>query len=278
MIKARKSLGQNFLIDRSVSRRIIESVAPQTSDLIIEIGPGVGALTEMLARQSGYVAAIEIDDRLVEELRAKIAAPNLAVIKADALGIDWIDLISSARAAMRELTGADAARVRVVANLPYYISTAIIERMIGLGGLLHDMTLMLQDEVVERIASGPGTKDYGYLSVLVQFYCEARKLFTVPPDAFKPAPRVNSAVVRLAVRGEPVARVADARRFFAVVKAAFAQRRKTILNNLKAAAPALGIEGPVAEAIERAGIDPRRRAETLTVEEFASLHGALSRE
>ena len=147
--------------------------------------------------------------------------------------------------------------------------------MIGLGNLIYDMTLMLQDEVVERIASGPGTKEYGYLSVLVQFYCEARKLFVVPPDAFKPAPRVNSAIVHLKVRDNPLARVADERRFFAIVKAAFAQRRKTILNNMKAAAPVLGIQRPLAESLERAGIDPRRRAETLTIEEFAAVDNAL---
>jgi 16S rRNA (adenine1518-N6/adenine1519-N6)-dimethyltransferase len=275
LIKARKSLGQNFLVDVSVARKIVDSVAPRQSDLIIEIGPGTGALTGPLAKESGYVVAVEIDARLIEDLRKKLSATNITIIEADALDVSWLELISSARASFKALNGVEARRVRVVANLPYYISTAIIERLIGARAEFFDMTLMLQDEVVERISSNPGRKEYGYLSVLVQFYLEARKLFLVPSDAFKPAPKVISAVVHLAVRDMPIVKVVDERRFFAVVKAAFAQKRKTILNNIKAAAPALGVTRSVAECLERAGIDPRRRAETLTIKEFASLDDAL---
>jgi 16S rRNA (adenine1518-N6/adenine1519-N6)-dimethyltransferase len=275
LIKARKSLGQNFLVDAGVSRKIVDSVAPRQTDLIIEIGPGTGALTELLVKESGHVVAVEIDARLIEDLQKRLDATNLTLIEADALEVSWIELISSGAAAFKDLTGAEARRVRVVANLPYYISTAIIERLIGARTKLFDMTLMLQDEVVERISSSPGRKEYGYLSVLVQFYSEARKLCAVPPDAFKPAPKVNSAVIHLAVRDKPIVKVVDERRFFSVVKAAFAQRRKTILNNIKAAAPMLGVSRSIAVCLERAGIDPRRRAETLTISEFASLDYAL---
>jgi 16S rRNA (adenine1518-N6/adenine1519-N6)-dimethyltransferase len=275
LIKARKSLGQNFLVDAGVSRKIVDSVAPRQTDLIIEIGPGTGALTGLLVKESGYVVAVEIDPRLIEDLRKKLNASNLKIIEADALDVNWHELISSARAAFNESGGGEAQRVRVVANLPYYISTSIIERLIGARSELFDMTLMLQYEVVERISSDPGRKEYGYLSVLVQYYLEARKLFVVPPGAFKPAPKVNSAVVHLAVRDKPVVKVVDERRFFSVVKAAFAQKRKTILNNIKAAAPVLGIKGHIAEGLERAGIDPKRRAETLTITEFASIDAEL---
>jgi 16S rRNA (adenine1518-N6/adenine1519-N6)-dimethyltransferase len=275
LIKPRKSLGQNFLVDAGVSEKIVASVAPRLTDLIIEIGPGTGALTGLLVKESGYVVAVEIDALLIEDLRKKINAANLTIIEADALELNWHELISSARSAFKNLNAADAQRVRVVANLPYYISTAIIERLIGARTELFDMTLMLQDEVVDRISSDPGRKEYGYLSVLVQFYTIARKLFVVPPGAFKPAPKVTSAVVHLAVRDKPLVKVVDERRFFSVVKAAFAQKRKTILNNIKAAAPALGVSRPVAGCLERAAIDPKRRAETLTIKEFASIDAEL---
>ena len=277
MIKARKSLGQNFLTDELVSRRIVDIVSPRSSDIVIEIGPGTGALTRLLAERGGYVVAIEIDARLIEELRRTMGASNLSIIEADALTVDWNSLLDDATDAWRNLhqVPSDTPRIRVVANLPYYISTPIIERLIGLRSRLTDMTLMLQKEVVDRIASKPGSRDYGYLSVLVQLYCEAMKLFEVPPSAFKPAPKVQSAILRLNVRERPAVDVSDEKRFITLVSAAFAQRRKTISNNLKAAAAMLKFNRPIEQALEQSGIAPERRAETLTLEEFGALYHAL---
>lgn len=276
MIRAKKSLGQNFLSDPHIARRIIDSVAPQPTDLIIEIGPGTGALTRMLTESAGWVLAIEIDTRLVNELRRKVFADNLSIIEADALDANWEELIQAARESWQSRTRrTDQARVRVVANLPYYISTPIIERLIALRGRLFDLTLMLQKEVVERIASAPGTRDYGYLSVLVQYHCVARKFFEVPPAAFRPVPKVQSAILHLDVRERPAIEVTNETRFFAFVRAAFAQRRKTILNNLKAAASTLHYTEEIDIALRAADIEPQRRAETISLEEFAALYRAL---
>ncbi len=278
MITAKKSLGQNFLVDTRVSQRIVESVAPTVDDLIIEIGPGTGALTRLLAARSGHVVAVELDARLVEELSRSFDDPHLSIIHRDALAIDWQRFIGEKLEELKLTPAAPLRRVRVVANLPYYISTPIITRLIQAHKHIVDMTLMLQKEVVDRITAPPGGREYGYLSVLVQLYCQATKLFDVPPSAFKPAPKVLSSVVRLVSRERPAVEVSDELRFIAVVSAAFAQRRKTLANNMKAAASILKPERPYLEAIEAAGIDPKRRAETLSLDEFGSLYRSLYNE
>ncbi|HZM90181.1 MAG TPA: 16S rRNA (adenine(1518)-N(6)/adenine(1519)-N(6))-dimethyltransferase RsmA [Blastocatellia bacterium] len=275
MIKAKKSLGQNFLTDNRVARNIIDAVSPRSTDIVIEIGPGTGALTRMLAEQAGYVAAVEIDARLADELRRLVTADNLSVLTADALTVDWVNLITSVKTTVKSRNRDAEPRARIVANLPYYISTPIIERLLSLGGEVFDMTLMLQKEVADRITTGPGGRDYGYLSVMVQYYCIASKCFEVPPSAFSPAPKVQSAVIKLTVRERPAVEVADKVRFFAFVRASFAQRRKTILNNLKAASSILEFSTPLETALEAASIAPLRRAETLSLEEFALLAGQL---
>jgi len=268
LIRAKKRLGQNFLTDHRVARQIIDAVSPRPDDVMIEIGPGTGALTGMLARRSGHVVAIEIDASLVEELRRTVSARNLSIVNADVLKLDWERTIEDARSRIVDVA---STRVRVVANLPYYISTPIIERLLSPGRGLFDMTLMLQREVADRIVSEPGNRAYGYLSVMVQYYSLASKLFDVPPSAFTPSPKIWSAVIRLLVRERPAVEVADEEEFFALVRAAFAQRRKTIRNNLKAAATALEFRSPVESALEAASIDPHRRAETLSLVEFAEL-------
>jgi 16S rRNA (adenine1518-N6/adenine1519-N6)-dimethyltransferase len=280
LIKAKKSLGQNFLTDQRVARRIVDSVSPLPADIVIEIGPGAGALTRMLVERSGFVEAIEIDERLADDLRRSLRAENLSIVTADALNLDWSKLIANANKKAHALgpAGQPKMRVRIVANLPYYISTPIIEKLLSAGRTLFDMTLMLQKEVADRITTGPGSKEYGSLSVMVQYYCLASKLFEVPPSSFTPAPKVQSAVIRLAVRRDPAVEVADEARFFALVRASFAQRRKTILNNLKAAAGVLGFSQPLEAALEAASVAPQRRAETLSLEEFAALSMALDRE
>jgi 16S rRNA (adenine1518-N6/adenine1519-N6)-dimethyltransferase len=327
MIRAKKSLGQNFLIDGRVVNRIIQTVSPLTSDVIIEIGPGTGALTVPLARQAGFLVAIEADARLVNRLQSLIESSNARIVGADALSVDWDSLIDSALAEYGELSRGESLkypyvtteaigppmeiatgqrtsdvspRMRVVANLPYYISTAILQILLEHKSRFHDFTLMLQDEVVDRIASGPGSGEYGYLSVLAQYYCEVEKLFEVPAASFKPAPKVQSAVVQLTVRDTPPILVEDEARFFSLIKVCFAQRRKTLLNNLKAASPALRLPtglsdadslphppleatdigtisstGGIESALLQAGIDPRRRAETFSLDEFASIYAAV---
>ncbi len=255
----------------------MDAVSPQPRDLIIEIGPGRGALTGLLADRAGLLVAVEIDSRLAGELRDKVTGERVTIIEADALKIDWAELIERAAVALQRPGNPDEStpRARVVANLPYYISTPIIERLIEARRSIMDMTLMLQSEVVDRITSEPGGRQYGYLSVYVQLYCEARKLFEVKPSAFRPAPKVRSAVVRLAVRDRLPIEAADEAEFLRVVRVAFAQRRKTISNNLKAAASSLRFACPIEAALERAGIAPTRRAETLSLAEFDALYDAL---
>jgi 16S rRNA (adenine1518-N6/adenine1519-N6)-dimethyltransferase len=273
VIRARKSLGQNFLTDHQIARRIIDAVSAAPTDAIIEIGPGKGALTAMLLRGSGHVVAVEIDARLVEELRRTTKTEDLTIIAADALNLNWDEIIDNAKSKVNASVGPGEAsgRVRIVANLPYYISTPIIEKLLSLRRRIFDMTLMLQKEVADRITSEPGGKEYGYLSVMVQYYCVATKLFEVPPSAFTPEPKVDSAVIRLRVREEPAVKVADERKFFALVRVCFAQRRKTILNNLKAAGASPLFTRDVQLALEAASVAPQRRAETLSIMEFAAL-------
>lgn len=277
MIKAKKSLGQNFLTDHQVARRIVDAVSATRTDTIVEIGPGTGALTGMLAKRSGHLVAVEIDARLAEGLRRTIVAENIKIVTADALILNWNELIDDAKSTLKLSPEADEAlsRVRIVANLPYYISTPIVEKLLSFRRRILDMTLMLQKEVADRITSEPGGKEYGYLSVMVQYYCVATKLFEVPPTAFTPEPKVDSAVIRLRVREQPPVEVSDERRFFALVRACFAQRRKTVLNNLKVAAASQPFSRDVQVALEAASVAPQRRAETMSLAEFAGLCEAL---
>lgn len=271
MTRAKKSLGQHFLTDKRIAARIVELVSPRADDLVIEIGPGSGALTELLAEQSDKVVAVEIDPHLAAELSRRVITGNVQVINEDALTLDWKGLVSS-------MVGDGPRRVRVVANLPYYISTAIMQRLIRLGPSLLDMTLMLQEEVVDRIVSEPGGKQYGYLSVLVQYRCSARKVLRVPPSAFRPRPKVWSAVVRLDVRAVPAVEVRDEDGFFTFVRSCFSQRRKTILNNLKVVLRNASTADVIEAALAAAGVGSGRRPETLSLEDFAMLFRSLGHE
>jgi 16S rRNA (adenine1518-N6/adenine1519-N6)-dimethyltransferase len=254
----KKHLGQNWLVDRRYAERIVAAVAPTPSDLVVEIGPGPGALTDLLVPRAGHTLAIEIDPRMLAPLAERHSPEQLTLVGADVLEIDLSTAIRDAIAAHPGLV-----RARVVANLPYYISSPVVAHLIDHRRSLTDVTIMLQREVVERLTARSGGKEYGALTVLVAMYCEAERLFDVPPSAFRPAPKVRSSVVRLSVRPSPAVAVPDERRLFTIVRAAFAQRRKTLENNLKAA----GFAG-LARA---AGIDPGRRAETLDLTEFAAL-------
>jgi 16S rRNA (adenine1518-N6/adenine1519-N6)-dimethyltransferase len=253
----RQALGQHFLRDGGIARSIVDLVAPTSRDLVVEIGPGEGALTAELARRAGHVTALEVDRDLAARLRAR-GLGRLEVLDADARTWDYAALVRP-----------DGGRVLVVGNLPYSVGKPILEALVTARTAIDEMALMLQREVAERLAAPPGNKVYGSLSVLTQLYCDVRLALRVPPDAFRPPPKVDSAVVHLRVLAGPRVPLRDERRFHAVVRAAFGQRRKMLANALAA-----GLSLPLEAARERAttaGIDPRRRAETLTIEEFAAL-------
>lgn len=262
--RAKKKLGQNFLADERVISRIVDAFAPHADEAVIEIGPGRGALTSHLVERAGRVIAVEFDRELLPLLEERFGARgNFSLIEADALTVDFCSIISPAREA------------RVVANLPYYISTAILQKLIEERACLTEMVLMLQREVVERITAKPGTHERGYLTVLVEAYCEAETLFDVAPGSFRPPPKVWSTVVRLSLRERIKVNVIDEKLLWKIVSVGFAQRRKTIFNNLRHAPAGLsaGIEsaGGVAHVLEAASIEASRRAETLTLEEWARL-------
>jgi 16S rRNA (adenine1518-N6/adenine1519-N6)-dimethyltransferase len=268
MLRAKKSLGQNFLMDESVVARIVRAVAPRADETLLEIGPGHGALTARLLEGAGRVVAVEYDRELVFELGERFGErKNFRLVEGDALVHDLCALV------------APAAVARVVANLPYYISTAILQRLIEQRRCLSEMVLMLQSEVVERITAPPGTSERGFLTVLVEAYCEAEKLFEVAPGAFRPVPKVWSTVARLSVRPDDAVLIKDERLFWRLASAGFAQRRKTIFNNLRAAGGELRAlldeSGGTTATLARAEIEPQRRAETLSIEDWARLTRAI---
>jgi len=258
IIRAKKSLGQNFLRDPHYLNRIADAAQVGPGDQVLEIGPGLGHLTTVLTQRAQKVLAIEVDDRLIPLLQDGFGTvPNFELLHADALEYDY---------------GSLKGRWKVVANLPYYISTPIIQKLIVHREKFISLTLMLQKEVAERIASPPGGKEYGYLSVLVQFYTVPRIEFKVPPGSFTPRPEVDSIVITLTLRQRPAVVVKDEAFFFRVIKAAFSQRRKTLRNALKQ------LEAPqdkMASVLSSTCIDLERRAETLTVEEFGKLSDCL---
>lgn len=266
-MKAKRSLGQNFLVDTHYQQRILNAVQPRASETLIEIGPGHGALTEGLVASGASVLAVELDQELIPVLQHQFAAHgNFRLLAADALKVDFCAAIAPATSA------------RVVANLPYNVSTPIIQHMLVQRRCLRELTVMLQREVVERMTATPGGKEYGVLSVLVQFYCEAVQLFDVPPGAFRPIPKVWSSVVRLTVHETPVVMVQDETLFIELVKVLFSQRRKTIYNNLRAGRTRLGLadEAAIETVLTAARLDPRRRGETLTLTEIAALADQVS--
>lgn len=257
-IRAKKSLGQNFLRDPHYLTRIADAAQVGADDQVLEIGPGLGHLTRVLASRARRVLAIELDDRLIPHLQSEFASlPNVELVHADAMEYPY---------------GALSGRWKVVANLPYYISTPIIQKLITYREIFISLTLMLQKEVAERIAASPGGKEYGYLSVLVQYHTEPKIAFKVPPGAFVPKPEVDSCVITLTIRDTPAVAVKDEAFFIRIIKAAFSQRRKTLRNSLKQ----LDLPQEKMDAVfPGTGIDLARRAETLTVAEFGKLADAL---
>ncbi len=254
--RARKRFGQNFLRDEGVIHGIVAAIRPREGEHLVEIGPGMGAMTEPLLEACKAMDAVELDRDLIPGLRTQFALQGgLTLHNADALKFDFCALADDERP------------LRVVGNLPYNISTPLIFHLLAQSHCIQDMHFMLQQEVVNRLAAEPGGGDYGRLGIMVQYHCRVEKLFTVPPEAFTPPPKVHSAIVRLTPYDTPPLPVKDEKSLSQVVTTAFQQRRKTLRNNLKKL-----LDG---DTIESLGIDPGRRPETLSLEEYVRLADAL---
>jgi 16S rRNA (adenine1518-N6/adenine1519-N6)-dimethyltransferase len=256
---AKKHLGQHFLHERGIISKIVQAVDPQPGDRLVEIGPGQGAITFPLLDRHGELTVIEFDRDLIFPLtEAARAHGTLEVIHRDVLTVDFTALAHN---------GGEGARLRLVGNLPYNLSTPILFHALEHAAAIRDMHFMLQKEVVDRMAAGPGSKVYGRLSVMLQAYCHVTPLFDVPPGAFRPPPKVDSAVVRMVPRDPATIGVRDHAKFEAVVRDAFGQRRKTLRNALSQQCDAA--------AIEAAGVRPDARAEQIDVADFVRLANSL---
>ncbi len=253
---ARKRFGQNFLIDPQVIADIVNAVAPRRTDCVVEIGPGLGALTDPLLKRLDHLHVIEIDRDIIVRLKQRHSPDKLTIHEGDALSFDFAAL------------GQDSTtRLNIVGNLPYNISTPLLFHLAGFASYVFEMHFMLQKEVVERMVARPGTSAYGRLSVMLQYRFVMDWLLDVPPESFDPAPKVDSALVRLIPRAPEDLSARDETRFAALVSAAFAQRRKMLRNNLK---------GVLAEAgFEQLGIAPTARAEELSVDDYIRIANAL---
>lgn len=258
--KAKKSLGQNFLVDPAYIDRTVNAIDPKSGDLIFEIGPGRGALTEKLLNSGAEIVAIELDRELIEPIRQRFVSKKLIVLERDALEANFSAIIEELN-----VTSDRFASIKLAANLPYYISTAILQRLADQRALFGELVLMFQREVVDRIASEPGNAERGYLTVVAESAFRLERLFDVPPEAFKPVPKVWSSVVRLTPK--PLDSAEEGLK--KLLSAGFAQKRKTISNNLKAAYT------EYAAALEKAGIDPRKRAEQLSLDDWFGLNSAF---
>jgi 16S rRNA (adenine1518-N6/adenine1519-N6)-dimethyltransferase len=258
--KARKRFGQNFLQDQGVIRRIVRGISPRASDHMVEIGPGLGALTEVILDEAGALDAIELDRDLLPILRAKFFnfGEKFRIFEADAMKFDFSSLQQDERP------------LRIVGNLPYNISTQLIFHLLQHATCVQDMHFMLQKEVVDRLAAKPGEKLYGRLGIMAQYYCQIEPLFIVPPEAFDPVPKVDSAIVRLMPYKEKPHVAKCLKTLENVVRTSFSMRRKTLRNNLKGIVEA--------QELENLGINPTRRPETLSLVEFISIADHLHSE
>lgn len=267
-LSLKKSLGQHFLVDERVLDRIIDAAELDGSTGVLEIGPGMGALTERLADRAGWVLAVEIDGRLIPILRELfVDRPRVTVVHGDALQVDLKALMD------RHLGSAE--RFSVVANLPYYATSPILMRLLEERLPLDRIVVMLQKEVAERIMAEPGTKEYGSLSVAVRYFAEVFRVCGVPRNCFVPRPQVDSAVIGLRIRREPLVSVRNEPLFFRMVRAAFSQRRKTLANALSSSLFGGKRKAELENLLKEIGIDPNRRGETLTLEEFAQVSDIL---
>lgn len=264
-----KRFGQNFLVDTHVLERIIRAAGLTKEDMVLEIGPGIGTMTQYLAENAGRVVAVEIDSNLIPILKETLQAyDNVTVLNEDILKVDI-------RALAEEYNGGRP--IKVVANLPYYITTPIIMGLFESQVPIDNITVMVQKEVADRMQVGPGTKDYGALSLAVQYYARPYIVANVPPNCFMPRPKVGSAVIQLTVHEEPPVCVEDERLMFRIIRASFNQRRKTLANGLKNSAELDLPREIIEESVEELGRGPGIRGEALTLEEFALLSNIIYR-
>lgn len=265
----KKSLGQNFLIDPNILRNIVSHAGLTKESAAIEIGPGIGALTEHLARAAGKVVSFEIDQRLLPVLEDTLSPyDNVRIVHQDILEADTESIFNEELSEYKD--------VMVVANLPYYVTTPILLKLLHDRLPIRGMVVMMQKEVADRITAKPGTKEYGSLSIVIQYYMDAEVAMTVPKTVFMPPPNVDSAVIKLTRRSVPVVEVKDEDFLFLVSRGSFVQRRKTILNNLQTSLPdGKAHKEEILKALEETGIDPTRRGETLSIQEFGALSDAL---
>lgn len=261
--KFTKSLGQNFLIDDTVLMDIVEGAEVNKEDLVIEIGPGVGTLTRELLKKAKRVVSIELDSDLIPILEEELKEfDNFQLIHKDALKVDFNEIIGEEKS------------VKVVANLPYYVTTPIIAKLLTGNYKFDSLTIMIQKEVAERIAAAPDTKEYGALSILVQYYCDTEIIRKVSPSSFIPQPKVESIVIKLHRLSEPRVKVQDEKLYFTISRDAFNMRRKTLWNALK---PLKLEKEKLEQGFANAGIDPKRRGETLSLQEFANLTNSINK-
>ena len=267
-IKPLKSLGQNFLIDEEVIAEIVNGSGVGEDSLVVEIGPGEGALTEHLAEMAGHVVAVDLDERMIKLLKVKLFGyDNVELIHGDILELDLSKLIEE------RLSEYNLTNVRIVGNLPYYITTPIIMKLLKMRTATDSITVMMQKEVGDRILAGPGSKQIGVITYSVQYYADVSKVIDVGRESFYPSPKVDSVVLRLDIRKNPAVTVSDEDFFFKTIKAGFMMRRKTLLNSLTSLD---GFSKPVIEeALNNANIEANRRAESLSMEEFARLSEEL---
>ena len=264
---AKKRFGQNFLVDNSVINHIVDSINPQAQDLMIEIGPGLGAITKPLLSRLDQLNVIELDRDIIPKLINNCVFANTA--NKDKLIVNQIDVLKFNFEEFHiNNNSAETRNLRVVGNLPYNISTPVLFHLLHHRPLIQDMHFMLQKEVVDRIVSAPGHKHYGRLSVMLQTYCTTQALFDVPPYAFEPAPKVNSAILRLQPKQQFDDKINDFAQYEKLIRAAFSQRRKTLKNTLKNTC--------TVDQIEQAGLLPSQRAEELSISDFVNLYDAIA--
>ncbi|MBR2948956.1 MAG: 16S rRNA (adenine(1518)-N(6)/adenine(1519)-N(6))-dimethyltransferase RsmA [Lachnospiraceae bacterium] len=264
-----KKFGQNFLIDTHVLEKIISAAEITKDDCVVEIGPGIGTMTQYLAEAAGHVVAVEIDKNLIPILADTLSSyDNVEVINEDILKVDINRLV-------QEKNGGRP--IKVVANLPYYITTPIIMGLFESHVPMDSITIMVQKEVADRMQEGPGTKDYGALSLAVQYYAKPEIVANVPPNCFIPRPNVGSAVIRLTRYQEPPVKAENEKLMFALIRASFNQRRKTLVNGLGNASNVNVSKDAVREALEQMGLPETIRGEALTLEQFAQLSNLLGR-
>lgn len=263
-----KKYGQNFLIDTHVLEKIIAAAGITQDDFVLEIGPGIGTMTQYLCENAGRVLAVEIDPKLIPVLEDTLSAyDNITIMNKDILKMDLQGIVDQYN---------QGRPIKVVANLPYYITTPIVMGLFESHVPLNSITVMVQKEVADRMQAAPGTKDYGALSLAVQYYSQAEIAANVPPNCFMPRPKIGSAVVHLACHQEPPVSVRDERLLFRVIRASFNQRRKTLQNGLCNDSSLHLTKEQAARAIESLGLSPTIRGERLSLEEFARLSDAIS--